>query len=106
MEQVLVYLNNAIDYINWVIKFHLVEYTYIAIGFIIVALILLIFVRSKIIYLFSIIFVIISIALILMMLTGTAEFSWDYLLLIAFINFAAGYVLWVIISLVLSKPQL
>ena len=100
------YVENSVGYINWVIKFHLTEYTYIALVFIFVALVLLIFVRSKVMYFFPIVFAIISFILILMILTSTAEFSWDYALLLAFINFAAGYTLYVFISMVLSKPQL
>lgn len=106
MEQAFRYLNSLVEYTNWVISLHLTEYSYIALGFIVVGLVLLIFVRSKVMYFFPIIFGIISIILILMSLTGTAQFSWDYMLLLAFVNFAAGYTLYVIISMVLSKPQL
>jgi len=106
MNQIFNYVNYSINYINWVIKFHLTEYSYIALGFIAVALVLLIFVRSKIMYFFPIIFAIISIILILMILTGSSNFEWDYMLLLAFINFAAGYTLYVIISMVLSKPEI
>src|SRR4030042_6221916 len=100
MNQVLNFVNQAIDYINWVIQFHLAEYSYIALGFILIALILFIFFRSKIMYFFPIIFAIITIVLILMTLTGTAQFSWDYMLLLAFVNFAAGYTLYIVISMV------
>lgn len=106
MDQILSYLGIFSDYINWLIQFHLTEYAYIAAGFIFIALIILIFVRSSTMYIFPIVLMLISFILVLMILTGSAQFEWDYMLLLAFVNFAAGYILWVIISMVLSKPTL
>jgi hypothetical protein len=106
MNQILDFVSQSLDYINWVIQFHLAEYFYIALGFIFVALILLIFLRSKVIYIFPMIFAIISLVLVLMILTNASDFEWDYTLLLAFVNFAVGYALFVFISMVLSKPQI
>ena len=106
MELVLEYLNQAADYINWVIAFHLAEYAYLAGGVIVIAFVLLFAVRSKIMYFFPACFAFISLILLIMIISGASQFEWDYMLLLVFVNFAAGYVLYVFISMVLSKPQL
>jgi hypothetical protein len=106
MALILQYLNSIASYINWVIAFHFKEYLFFAIIFILIGILLLIIVRSKIMYIFPIVFFVIAGMLMIMAAAGAGDFGWDYLLVLAFANLAPGYILFVLISMVLSRPQI
>ena len=106
MDLVLKFLNSIASYANWVIAYHLKDYLFFAAGFVLICLLFLVVVRSKAMYIFPIIFFLITAILLIMSAAGAANFEWDYMLLLAFINLAVGYILYVLVSMVLSRPQI
>ena len=106
MDLVLRYLNSISSYANWLIDLHLREYGLIAAGVFLIGLIFLIFVRSKIMYIFPVAFFLAAAVPVIMAAAGAANFEWDYMLLLAFVNLVPGYILFLITAMALSRQTI
>ncbi len=105
MDSILQFLNSIADYVNWVIINHLSDYIMIAVAVIIASLLILIVFRSWIMFLVPFAFLLIALTLFIMIVSGTANFDWDYGLLLLFPHFAVGYILYLIFSMAISKSN-